>query len=289
MNAEMDGQFSLLLFPDRVFLPLFKGAYKKVANFPCLSISQSKYGLCDTVVTVTAKPTATATAKPTATASLPQPYYPYGCYTEGERGRALNGAVKSDSKMTYDLCANFCIKTQGSTLFGVEFGGECYCGNELTAGSVPVSSGCNMACSGDSTQTCGGNNRLNLFGKISKPYYPHGCYTEADGRRALNGAVVFDSAMTYDMCARFCITTRGYSLFGLEFGKECYCGNELIGSLPVLSGCTMACSGDSTQACGGSNRITLFGKSPRATSPSSTSYLGCFTEGKSSRALKDGK
>ena len=44
-----------------------------------------------------------------------------------------------------------------------------------------------------------------------------------------------------------------------EYGSECYCGNKInIGSALVTDGCSMSCGGDSTEICGGPNRLTLY-------------------------------
>lgn len=46
----------------------------------------------------------------------------------------------------------------------IEFGQECYCGVVLGNGTTPLAStSCNMPCKGDSTETCGGRNALNIY------------------------------------------------------------------------------------------------------------------------------
>lgn len=67
------------------------------------------------------------------------------------------------TSMTVDMCAKYCFDL-GYNLLGVEYGGECYCGNELQAGSVTATaSDCNMACAGNASQSCGAGNRLNVY------------------------------------------------------------------------------------------------------------------------------
>lgn len=55
-----------------------------------------------------------------------------------------------------------------------------------------------------------------------------GCYTEATSGRALSSKQIYGSAsngdMDLEMCASFCFD-NGYSLFGVEYGQQCYCGN----------------------------------------------------------------
>ncbi|KAF8261472.1 hypothetical protein EI94DRAFT_797758 [Lactarius quietus] len=47
---------------------------------------------------------------------------------------------------------------------GVEFGQECYCGIGIDRGGMTISSSeCMLACSGDSSEVCGGPNRLAIY------------------------------------------------------------------------------------------------------------------------------
>jgi hypothetical protein len=47
---------------------------------------------------------------------------------------------------------------------GVENGNECYCGSEIKKGAVKADAKeCNMACSSNKTEMCGGNWRLGAF------------------------------------------------------------------------------------------------------------------------------
>ncbi len=70
--------------------------------------------------------------------------------------------------MTIDVCAAYCITSLGYTFFGVEYGGECYCGNEFATGSVAAPAGdCNMSCPGDATKMCGAGNRLSVYQKTT--------------------------------------------------------------------------------------------------------------------------
>jgi hypothetical protein len=67
--------------------------------------------------------------------------------------------------MTVEACQAGC-QALGFTLAGVEYADECYCGNQVQGGNGPAPDGnaqCNMACTGASSETCGGPNRLNLY------------------------------------------------------------------------------------------------------------------------------
>jgi hypothetical protein len=90
-----------------------------------------------------------------------------GCYTEATSTRALNSKSYVDAKnMTAESCEAFCGTTYA--YFGVEWSQECYCGNQLNAGSVPASaSDCSKLCTGNKLQYCGGSSRLNVFRRIA--------------------------------------------------------------------------------------------------------------------------
>ncbi|KAM0415302.1 hypothetical protein ACHAPD_006497 [Fusarium lateritium] len=89
-------------------------------------------------------------------------YTSIGCYTEATSGRALPNGRGVDSP-TVAECVDAC--SSGNFVYaGVEYGGECYCGNTFTGGSVPAPiAECGMLCNGNSSEYCGGPNRLNYI------------------------------------------------------------------------------------------------------------------------------
>ncbi|KAL2131096.1 hypothetical protein VTI74DRAFT_5570 [Chaetomium olivicolor] len=197
----------------------------------------------------------------------------YGCYTEIP-ARALTGSSLIDyTTMTIAQCETHCTGL-GFALWGLEYGGECYCGNALAQGSFPAfSTDCTMPCAGDATAICGGSNRLSLYGTSEEPPtvtpYPHdpvtetkyeGCWTELSGGRALSGPSAFSAtAMTIAGCGNYCLN-NGFTWFGLEYSAECYCGSALdANSTTALEAdCNMACSGAAGEVCGGSNRLSVY-------------------------------
>ncbi|OAP63261.1 hypothetical protein AYL99_02488 [Fonsecaea erecta] len=197
------------------------------------------------------------------------------CYTEIP-GRALGAFALADNSITLQTCASNCTQYQ---YFGVEYGRECYCGNTLGSGSAPATDGrCNMACSGNSSFTCGGPNGLTLYQNLNwtssappqPPPTPAGpiivpsvgyfqyvdCHTEITGR-ALTGKAIVSNDMTVQNCAGNC---TGFTYFAVEYGQECYCGNGLgSGSVTATDGrCSMTCAGNSSTICGGPNGLTLY-------------------------------
>ncbi|KAI4195074.1 MAG: hypothetical protein LQ350_007405 [Teloschistes chrysophthalmus] len=279
-----------------------------------------------------------------------------GCYTEGTSGRALTGKTTASSDMTVAMCGDFC---DGFNYFGIEYASECYCSSLIANGAKKTTdSSCSMTCSGNSTQYCGAGNRLTVYGtnvtasaaasssssstgtataspsSTSTPGAPVavptasgfayvGCYTEATSGRALGDSQTAYDGMTVEKCAAFC---SGYAYMGVEYMSECYCANTLgAGSIPATdNGCSMACTGDAGELCGGGNRINLYkqGKaanmtstvtsqtitsSPTSSTTSKTStsssatttgpaavqtastfaYQGCWSEGTNGRALAE--
>ncbi|KAK4124797.1 WSC-domain-containing protein, partial [Parathielavia appendiculata] len=113
-----------------------------------------------------------------------------------------------------------------------------------------------------------------------------GCYTEATNSRALTGSAYFDDLMTVEKCAAAC---SGFKYFGVEYGRECYCGNTIAeGSVQAsLADCSFACPGDATQNCGAGNRLDLFTRTTDPAPLTELGYLsrGCYAEPAGGRAL----
>ncbi|MCJ1290151.1 hypothetical protein MMC34_001687 [Xylographa carneopallida] len=268
-----------------------------------------------------------------------------GCYSEATTGRALSSVIPPApaTGFTIELCQAAC---QGYQYFGMEYSNECYCGNTLAAGSViqastdPNTNGCSMLCAGNETEYCGGPGRLDLYqingsapiptqtaGPIAPTptggpiveqvvgeYVYLGCYQDnVGGVRALSALQNPESGAlnTPDVCASACV---GFEYFGVEYSGECYCddvigGNNTVapgGNDPNANGCSMTCKGNSSEYCGGPNRLNMYILNPNATSSSPTStaaptatptgprvvqtagvyvYAGCYVDNTNGRAL----
>ncbi|KPM42732.1 hypothetical protein AK830_g3796 [Neonectria ditissima] len=97
-----------------------------------------------------------------------------------------------------------------------------------------------------------------------------GCWTEAANGRALNSKTYAKDDMTLDSCAAFC---DGYDFFGVEYGRECYCGSKPnTGSVKAdnQKDCSFICPGDKTQYCGAGNRLQLYTKATVVASSTSS-------------------
>jgi hypothetical protein len=90
-----------------------------------------------------------------------------------------------------------------------------------------------------------------------------GCAKDTYGSRSLDMAQTSADDMTIESCLDYC-EDKGYSFAGLEYGRECYCGNAVDKSrLPVkgiLGKCEMPCAGNKEQVCGGPGALSLYQK-----------------------------
>ena len=64
--------------------------------------------------------------------------------------------------MDISTCQKYCFK-KNYTYAGVEYGKECYCGNNINPSVSKPSSECNVSCEGDSSQMCGGSCRIQIY------------------------------------------------------------------------------------------------------------------------------
>lgn len=125
------------------------------------------------VASATATTPASSTPSPTGPTTVQNStaFSYLGCYSDSVQARALTGLANpgDSTKNSVEACSLGCA---GYTYFGVEYSAECYCGmsintgSTLVAGSSPDSTQCNMVCSGDSSEYCGGPNRLNMYQNI---------------------------------------------------------------------------------------------------------------------------
>lgn len=163
-----------------------------------------------------------------------------GCFIDVPQ-RALTADFKGDDDMTVEMCAEYCTPYQ---YFGVEYGRECYCGNDRAADSVAASDAdCSFACAGDTSETCGAGMRLNVYtnnaystskpADTAPPGTPYfGCFVDA-AARVLPERVISADDVTPAKWARIrCILTKL-----LWYGR--------IYKYGLINGIGVACSGAS--------------------------------------------
>ena len=112
------------------------------------------------------------------------PFYTGQCVNDLDApDRMLYEAHFSDDYLSREKCLDAC-KSAFYRFAGVENGRDCYCGNDMQLYSWPVGGGpgprmpdnvriipdieCNLPCSGNLNEECGGENKLNIFNMKSK-------------------------------------------------------------------------------------------------------------------------
>ncbi|VDH98576.1 Hypothetical predicted protein, partial [Mytilus galloprovincialis] len=172
--------------------------------------------------------------------------------------RILHNEVLKDKGMTVQKCKQFCGK-KGFKFAGVEYGYECFCGNDLRKDRKRKESDCKTPCSGNKRQTCGGPWRISIYTApedVDESGYI-GCYQD-DSTRILHNEVLKDKGMTVQKCKQFC-GKKGFKFAGVEYGYECFCGNDLRKDRKRKeSDCKTPCSGNKRQTCGGPWRISIY-------------------------------
>ena len=245
----------------------------------------------------------------TVSTDLPGQWTSKGCYTDNVNSRALYSKAYADNAMTEESCVSFC-DSNGFAFAGVEYSTECYCGNVIAVSGAAADAGdCNMACGGAADEACGGPNRLNIFhnGAITTAaagpaanagpagWGFMGCYTDSVAARTLTANYVQTEGGAQKMTVAACTTAcgaAGFNYSGVEYSGECYCGNEFSnGGAPApdgLAGCNMVCNGNSSEYCGGSNRLDVYGLGLISTIAPKWSSLGCYTDATNARTLAIG-
>lgn len=199
------------------------------------------------------------------------PFTLAGCYREPEGKRALAN-LYFDEEMTVEKCLD---KASTYAWAGIEYGTECWYGFQLDIGAAQEDlnvDNCGFVCPGNPGEYCGSGGHLVLYSSSTQPPdeqpsqpaevngHPwYGCMTEATDARALSADTIdLDVSMSLEFCSYYC---EGYTYFGVEYGRECYCGNSFnAGSvIAPASDCNMLCSGNDSEFCGAGNRLSVYG------------------------------
>ncbi|KAI8850377.1 hypothetical protein BC829DRAFT_488740 [Chytridium lagenaria] len=171
-------------------------------------------------------------------------------------------------------CQVACVaEGKGYRFAGLEYGGECWCGTSIAARIPATPTDCNIPCDADPTLLCGGPNRLSLYGlnlpdvpTITATVSPTPTTTPVSPWTYLG--VRIGAGYLPGSCQEGCLGVVGkkYTFAGLEYGGECWCGVTVSGRIArPETECKATCTADSTQLCGGNNRMAVYGYTPIVT------------------------
>ncbi len=179
-----------------------------------------------------------------------------GCYTDSST-RALPTQL-AQSNATVETCVA-AAKAKNFAYAGLQYRGECWAGNTLGYKLVSDSD-CNMKCSADSSEMCGGSWRNSVYSAAAVPAPAPvasyvGCYTDSS-TRALPTQLAWSNA-TVETCVA-AAKAKNLAYAGLQYSGECWAGNTLGYDLVSDSDCNMKCSASSSETCGGSWRNSVY-------------------------------
>lgn len=119
--------------------------------------------------TVTSGATEPSSTSGSSSDGTPSGWAYHGCYSDSNSQRVLTGVEFANlgiGAVTSTGCVEYCEKA-GFSMAGTEYAGQCFCGNSLNGSSKLADEKCDMKCSGDNSQTCGGSSALSVWQKSS--------------------------------------------------------------------------------------------------------------------------
>ena len=146
--------------------------------------------------------------------------------------------------------------------------------DEKITGTLDALPGCNSVTSGpeyarpqtncDAAPAVIGKLAAYFTDVTSENWAYQGCATDDYFERTLTGASTASDSMTVKTCAAFC-ESKGFALAGLEYARECYCGNEYSAAdrapkTGVMGACAVPCSGAADEICGAAGALSMYKK-----------------------------
>jgi hypothetical protein len=90
---------------------------------------------------------------------------PITCWADGNmsnQGFRILGPPLAAGAVNHENCAQLCSDKK-MKLAGVEYGGQCMCGNTLKPGSWQKPGGCKLPCAANKTEACGGEFEIGIY------------------------------------------------------------------------------------------------------------------------------
>ncbi|XP_064113215.1 xylosyltransferase oxt-like [Macrobrachium nipponense] len=113
-----------------------------------------------------------------------------GCFVDSREKRILRGHAAQLKRNTPNICADICYQ-RGYVYAGVQYGKECFCGNEELPMKMKVSDAlCAMPCTGDANLFCGDYLHMNIYETGLAKYVPKALNGPSDGDTAVRIAFI---------------------------------------------------------------------------------------------------
>lgn len=184
-----------------------------------------------------------------------------GCFRDsGDRDNRVMEAQQfiaaEEAHFSIKQCVDKCTD-EGYMYAGLQYTGECFCGNVYN--TYGEGDSCNSPCKHGGGY-CGGGWQNSVYEAVQGAYV--GCFVDYWDKRAMTERL--DDGMSIKGCIDACAKAKEkYSHAGLQWGKECFCGNDGEYNYhgedtnEPNNGCNMDCeNGGGT--CGGSGRNSVF-------------------------------
>ena len=168
-----------------------------------------------------------------------------GCFVDEliPMHRDLSGLFSHGPRGSVTSCKMYC---RDYFYFGLQFGNECYCGNEFGSHGRAPEEECNKPCLKDSRQMCGGTLRNSVYRVKNYRANFVGCFETPADIQPLPATSVVPGI---DACGRECSDAQ---FIGLSSSNLCACFTD-IPDWPRLSNstCNVRCAGMISEICGG--------------------------------------
>jgi hypothetical protein len=183
--------------------------------------------------------------------------------------------------LTLEICHSECSAAY-YPYSSLESGNECWCGDKFNPSNqiYEDEKNCNKKCAGDSLTACGGSWAANIYHdssviarpwpQIKKTGLPEnadyiGC-SKDQASRILSKKLPDQETVTVNSCIAACSAVN-HIYSGLQYGKECWCGDELINPMFYTEGesdgkCNFRCKGESSEVCGGLWKTSVYKQAP---------------------------
>ena len=196
---------------------------------------------------------ATADSADATSDAAASPAHYLGCFADSPSPNSL--LAYNDLANTTERCV-FTCRADGYSYAGTRASSECSCTN-VYGGQGP-SNNCNISCSGNGSEMCGGTAASSVYYTTTPPQPPQsvGCFGDRGMTRDLPYEPYDNTGNTAERCVAAC-TSHGYLYAGTQYSDQCYCG-DTYGAYGLSTGCTSVCGGNPMEICGGAYANSVY-------------------------------